>query len=149
MSQVLRPGVAATALLIASCSGMHGAEDAGDPQRNYVFPGCANETAYCPNDKTYFCALDAIRRRYDSCTDAGDCTTTFLSNDCRGYFSCVPAVVNLHDKGAFDQEALAESTRYCDRVTCAQSGVCADTYSARAVACLQGTCVPLKDDGGL
>jgi len=141
--------IAAVALLAVGCSSTSGSGDGGDPQKSYSYPGCANETAYCPNDKTYFCARDAIRNKHDSCADAGDCTATFLSGDCQGYFGCVPAVVNLREKGAFDQEALAEMTRYCANAGCNGSGSCADSYSARMVACVQGTCVAVKDDGGL
>ena len=148
MSNRLLP--AASVLVVAACS-TAGRKDAGDSQKSYTYPGCVNQTGYCPNDKTYFCALDAIRDRHNSCADAGDCTIGSISGDCNGYVGCEPTVVNVREAGAFYMEALAETKRFCADAHCLQSGSgCSEalSYSAGRVACVQGTCVALTDDGG-
>ena len=132
-------------LLLAGCSSSS-RRDAG-AQAAYSYPGCEPRTAYCPNDLTYYCALDTIAARHRACADAGECTTQRLS-DCGGYTSCRPVAVNAARRVAFAAEAKVEIDRYCTGGSCTQSGTCAETYLPGNVACVEGECVALAGDGG-
>lgn len=115
------------------------------PQQQYTYQGCEDAGTYgCPNDLTFYCALDTIEARYNACSSSADCVLVD-TGDCVGYTSCVPAAVSLASRATFEAEAATEVTRYCSGATCMSSGSCAEFYDS--VACIAGRCVAVADAG--
>jgi len=134
----------------ADASGGGGGNDAGDRQQTYGYPACDAGTIGCPNDLAFFCALNAIRDKYRSCADAGDCVRPVVSN-CVAWGECLPEAVNRAALQSFHAEAGVEVSRYCGPFPysgCNESPSCATSYAAGAVDCVSGQCVGRSDDGG-
>lgn len=139
------------ALWIAS-SGCEGgpresaASSDGGPQETYAYAGCEPRTHGCPNDLTFYCALDTIKGRHDTCASSADCVLVG-TGDCVGYTSCGTTAVNRNSLAAFEAEAGAEVKRYCTGASCRHAGSCTEVRDS--VACLGGRCAAIPTDAGM
>lgn len=137
-------GALAAGGILAACAEAPGVPDETGHDggtSGYTYPNCAASTAYCPNDLTLRCALDAVKAKFDACSDDGQCAVQLLPESCVGYGTCAPyAIINQASVEQYQAEARAELTRYCDGTDCQVSGQCTEPPSNYRALCIEGHC---------
>jgi len=137
-------GLLALALLW-SCSGTQQA-DAGV----YSYPGCDSASGgACPYEGRLDCAIETLQAQSNHCQQDSDCVGVPIDG-CTGNYLCPPPAVNVSQRTAFEDAAVAELTRFCASTTCRHAPSCAPSFSQGLARCDldAGTCVALPNDGG-
>lgn len=111
-----------------------------DSQRAYQYEGCDAGTLYCPQDRAFTCAIEAIRTRHASCEVDADCALLRVTGSCYPVGDCLPLAVRVGTESEVREEVKEEIDTYCASPRCLSAGQCGIVPHELEAVCRDGSC---------